>query len=328
MKTIDRRRMLAGVGGLATACLLTNITGAVGQTYPDRAIKLISPYAAGGATDTMARILGQWISDRLGASVVVENKPGGGANIGTESVIRAPADGYTLLLASTANAVNATLFPKLNFNFLQDVVAVGSIGNAFNVLLVHPSMTAKTTAELIAHMRANPGKVTVGLPGNGSPQHMSAELFRSMTGTEPVLVQYRGGSTVLNDLVGGHIQAGFASSISSAGFIEAGTLRALGVTTARRSEAFPDLPSIAEAVAGYEAVNFYGIVAPKGTPDAIVQKLHEAINAGLGDANIKRRLAVLGVVPTPMTPAAFMALMVAETEKWGKVVKASNLKPT
>jgi tripartite-type tricarboxylate transporter receptor subunit TctC len=242
-------------------------------------------------------------------------------------VLRGPADGYNLLLASTANAVNATLFAKLNFNFIKDSTPIGNIGNAFNVLLVHPSLPVKTIGEFIAYQKASPGKVTVGLPGLGSPQHMSAELFKLMTGTEPLFVQYRGGSTVLNDLVGNHVQSGFASSIAAVEFVKAGTLRALGVTTATRSPAFPDVTSLAEAVPGYESINFYGLSAPKGTPTEIVDTLNTVLNAGLADPDLRKKLEVLGIEPKATTPAEFGKLIAAETEKWGKVVTTAGLKP-
>lgn len=326
MPNLSRRALIGGATSSAALSLLPHI--GLGQSYPSRPIKIISPYAAGGATDTMARVMGQWFTERMGAAVVVENKPGGGANIGTESVLKSPADGYTLLLASTANTVNATLFPKLNFNFLRDAIAVGKIGDAFNVLLVHPSTPVTTTADFISLLKSKPGTVTIGLPGNGSPQHMSAELFKLEAAVDPVFVQYRGAPPVINDLVGGHINAGFASSIAAAELIKSGTLRALGVTTARRAEAFPEIPSISEAVPGFEAVNFYGIAAPKGTPDDIVAKLNTVINEGLANEGIKRHLAKIGVFTEPTTPASFAASIAAETEKWGKVVKAANLKPT
>lgn len=327
MSKIDRRRTFQAVVALTLVGLIAGPGSALAQKYPDKSIKLVSPYAAGGATDTTARLIGQWISDKLGASVIVENKPGGGANIGTESVLRSAPDGYTLLLASTANAVNATLFPHLKFKFLDDISPIGNIGNAFNILLVHPSFPAKTTAEFIAHLKANPGKVSLGLPGNGSPQHMSAELFKALTGTAPVFVQYRGGSTVLNDLVGNHVPAGFASSIASVEFAKAGTLRALGVTTGKRSAAFPEIPSLAEAVPGYESINFYGLAAPKGTPAEVIEVLNRTLNAGLADPALKAKLENLGIVPHATTPAEFRQLIAAETDKWGKLVTSAGLKP-
>jgi tripartite-type tricarboxylate transporter receptor subunit TctC len=327
MRMLSRRRMLQFSVSLGCASYVALPGAAFAQKYPEKPIRLVSPYAPGGATDTIARLMGQWISDQLGVSVVVENRPGGGANIGTESVLRSPADGYTLLLASTANAVNATLFPKLGFNFINDVTPIGNIGNAFNILLAHPSLPAKTAAEFVAHLKANPGKVPIGLPGNGSPQHMSAVLFKEMTETQPLFVQYRGGSMVLNDLAGNHVPVGVASSIASAELVRNGTLRALGVTIGKRSAAFPDIPSLAEAVPGYEAINFYGLVAPKGTPANIIETLNRALNAGLADPALSKRLEALGIVLQPTTPDEFKKIIVGETEKWAKVVKAADLKP-
>ncbi len=327
MSKIDRRRTFRAVVALTFAGLFVSPGSALAQKYPDKSIKLVSPYAAGGATDTSARLIGQWISDKLGASVIVENKPGGGANIGTESVLRSAPDGYTLLLASTANAVNASLFTNLKFKFLDDAAPIGNIGNAFNILLVHPSFPPKTTAEFIAHLKSNPNKVSIGLAGNGSPQHMAAELFKAMTGTDPVFVQYRGGSTVLNDLVGNHIPSGVASSIASVEFVKAGTLRALGVTTAKRSDAFPEIPSLAETIPGYDSINFYGLAAPKGTPGDVIETLNRVLNAGLADPGLKKKLENLGIVPHATTPAEFRQLIAIETEKWGKVVTSAGLKP-
>ncbi len=328
MSKPDRRCVVAAIAAFGTAGWISSVQSAHAQKYPDRAIKLVSPYAAGGATDTIARLVGQWISDKLGGvSVIVENRPGGGANIGTENVLRSAPDGYTLLLASTANAVNATLFSHLKFKFLEDAAPIGNIGNAFNILLVHPSFPPKTTAEFITHLKANPGKVSIGLAGNGSPQHMSAELFKAMTGTDPVFVQYRGGSTVLNDLVGNHIPAGIASSIASVEFVKAGTLRALGVTTGKRSDAFPEIPSLSEAVPGYDSINFYGLAAPKGTPADVIDTLNRVLNAGLTDPALKRKLENLGIIPHPTTPAEFRQLIATETDKWRKVVTAAGLKP-
>ena len=297
------------------------------QAYPARPIKVISPYAAGGATDIIARLIGQWLTERLGKPIIVENRPGGATNIGTEAVVRSPADGYTLLLVSTANAVNATLYPKLSFDFMRDIVPVASIGTVANILLVRSSHPAQTIQQFIAHAKANSQKLNLGLPGIGSPQHLSAELFKMMTGTDPLMVQYRGGAPVLNDLIGGHVEASFSSIVASAEYVKAGTLRGLAVTSATRSEVFPDIPSLGEVLSGYEATNFYGIGAPKGVPDDIVQKLNEQINAGLADDKLKAQLALHGITPRPMTPAEFAGLVAAETEKWGKVVKAADLKP-
>jgi tripartite-type tricarboxylate transporter receptor subunit TctC len=302
-------------------------TRAWAQAYPARPIKIISPYAAGGATDIIARLIGQWLTERLGKAIIVENRPGGATNIGTEAVVRSPADGYTLLLVSSANAVNATLYQKLSFNFMRDIAPVANIGSVSNILLVRPSHPAQTIDQFIAHAKANSQKVNLGLPGIGSPQHLSAELFKLMTGTDPLMVQYRGGAPVLNDLIGGHVEASFSSIVASAEYVKAGTLRGLAVTSATRSDVFPDIPALGEILIGYEATNFYGIGAPKGVPDEIVLKLNEQINAGLTDDKLKAHLALHGIAPRAMTPADFAGLVAAETEKWGKIVKAADLKP-
>jgi tripartite-type tricarboxylate transporter receptor subunit TctC len=317
----------------AQAAASTVLAGAIpskpawAQTFPARPIKIISPYAAGGATDIIARLIGQWLTERLGKAIIVENRPGGATNIGTEAVVRSPPDGYTLLLVSSANAVNATLYHKLSFNFMRDIVPVASIGSVPNILLVRPSNPVQTIDQFITHVKANPQKVNLGLPGIGSPQHLSAELFKMMTGTDLLMVQYRGGAPVLNDLIGGHVDASFSSTVASAEYIKAGTLRGLAVTSVMRSDVFPDIPALGEVLPGYEATNFYGIGAPKGVPDDIVVKLNEEINAGLADSKLKAQLALLGVTPRTMAPAEFGALVAAETEKWGKVVKAADLKP-
>lgn len=318
---LNRRATLAG--------LSASVIGgwpAAAQSYPTKPIKLISPYAPAGATDIIARLIGQAMSEKLGQVVIVENKPGAGTNIGTEAVLRAPADGYTLLLASTANAVNATLYSGLKFNFLNETVPVGSIGNLPNVLVVNPSFPAKTLMEFIEHAKKNPGKITMGLPGNGSPQHLSSALFAIMAKIEVLVAQYTGGGPVLKDLIGGHIEANFASSVSSAGHIKQGAIRALAVTSAKRLPNLPDVPSIGEFIPGYEATNFYGISAPKGTPADVVQKLNDALNHALKDSAILAKLDTLGVTPAPMTAAGFGDLLTAETKKWGDVIRGAGIK--
>jgi tripartite-type tricarboxylate transporter receptor subunit TctC len=330
MRHLNRRDFIRK-SAQAAAC--TVLAGSIpsksawAQAYPARPIKIISPYAAGGATDIIARLIGQWLTERLGKAIIVENRPGGATNIGTEAVVRSPPDGYTLLLVSTANAVNATLYPKLSFDFRRDIVPVASIGSVANILLVRPSHPARTIEQFIAHAKANSQKVNLGLPGIGSPQHLSAELFKMMTGSDPLMVQYRGGAPVLNDLIGGHVEASFSSIVASAEYVKAGTLSGLAVTSSTRSEVCPDIPSLGEILSGYEATNFYGIGAPKGVPDDIVLKLNEQINAGLADDKLKAQLALHGITPRAMTPAEFAGLVAAETEKWGKVVKAADLKP-
>ncbi|WP_457930163.1 Bug family tripartite tricarboxylate transporter substrate binding protein [Bosea thiooxidans] len=295
------------------------------QAYPSRPVKLVSPYAAGGATDIIARFIGQWLSEGFNGSFVVENRAGSGSNIGTEAVLRSDPDGYTLLLASTANAVNATLYPKLKFDFLRDSEPVGMIGTLPNVLVVHPSVPAKTLPEFIAYAKANASKLSIGLPGIGSPQHLSAALFQAMTGVDLPFLQYKGGGPVMNDLVGGHVQASFASSAASAEYIRAGTLRGLGVTSAKRLAMLPDLPAIGEVVPGYESTNFYGLSVPKGTPQAIIEILNKQLNAGLANDALVARLAPTGLTPQATTPAEFGTLLRFETEKWNKVIKSAGI---
>jgi tripartite-type tricarboxylate transporter receptor subunit TctC len=327
-KTLDRRKFLQLS---ARAAVLSAIAGpaqhAWAQSYPTRPVRIISPYAPGGATDIIARLIAQWLTERLGKAFIVENRPGGATNIGTEAVVRSAPDGYTLLLASSANAVNATLYQKLSFNFLRDTVPVASIGGVPNIIIVRPQHSAQTVSDFIAYLKANPQKVNFGLPGIGSPQHLSAELFKLMVGVDPVFVQYRGGAPVLNDLIGGHVEASFSSTVASAEYIKSGTLRGLAVTSATRSDAFPDIPALAEVIPGYEATNFYGIAAPKGVPADIVGLLNKEINAGLADSKLKAQLATLGITTHSMTPDEFASHIAAETEKWGKVVKSADLKP-
>lgn len=326
MSTISRRTLLR----LATAATLMPATAlrsgaALAQSYPSRPVKLISPYAAGGATDIIARFVGQWLGERLNGSFFVENRAGSGSNIGTEAALRSDPDGYTLLLASTANAVNATLYPKLKFDFLRDSEPVGMIGTLPNVLVIHPSVPVKTLSEFIAYAKANASKLSVGLPGIGSPQHLSAALFQTMTGLDLPFLQYKGGGPVINDLIGGHVQASFASSASSAEYIRAGKLRGIAVTSAKRLEILPDLPAIGEILPGYEATNFYGLSAPKGTPQPVIEALSKELNAGLANPETVAKLAPTGLTPHAMTPAEFGALITSETEKWRKVIKSAGI---
>ena len=270
--------------------------------------------------------MGQWLPERLGQSFVIENRPGGGNNIGTEAVVRAPADGYTLLMAATPNAVNATLYDKLSFNFLRDIAPVASVIRAPYVIAVNPTVAAKTIPELIAYAKANPGKLSMGSTGTGSGAHMAGELFKMMAGVDMVHVPYRGGGAGLTDLLGGQVQVMFVSTVSSIEHIKTGRLRALAVTTATRSDEMPDIPTVGEFVPGYEASAWFGVGAPKNTPSQIIDKLNEAINAGLADPKIKARLADLGGTPLVGSPAEFGKLIDDETEKWGKVVKFTGIK--
>jgi tripartite-type tricarboxylate transporter receptor subunit TctC len=321
---LPRRRFLHLVAGTAAFPAVSRIARA--QTYPTRPVHLIAPYAAGGPNDITARMIGQWLSERLGQPFVIENRTGAGGNIGTEAVVRAPADGYTLLLVSSSNAVNATLYDKLNFDFIRDIAPVAGIIRVPNVMIVNPSVPAKTVPEFIAYAKANPGKVNMATAGNGSTTHVSGELFKEMTGVNLVVVAYRGGGPALIDLLGGQMQVMFEPTVAALEFIRSGKLRALAVTTATRSEVLPDIPTVSEFVPGYEASQWYGIGAPKDTPPDVVATLNKEINAALADRKLRARLADLGGIPTPMTPADFAKLIADETEKWGKVVRVGNIK--
>jgi tripartite-type tricarboxylate transporter receptor subunit TctC len=322
---LPRRNFLHLAAGAAALPISSRIARA--QAYPARPVRLIVPVAPAGASDITARLMGQWLSERLGQPFIVENRPGANNIIGTEAVVRAPADGYTLLMVGTAQAINATLYDNLNFNFIRDITPVAGIIRTALVVVVHPSFPAKTVPEFIAYAKAHPRKVNMASAGNGSPPHVSGELFKMMTGVDMVHVPYRGGGPALNDLLGGQVQVYFPTTVSSIGFIRAGRLRALAVTTATRSDALSDIPTVGEFLPGYEASAWYGIGVPKNTPAEIVDTLNEAINAGLADPTITARLADLGGVPMPMSPAEFGKFIADETEKWAKVVKFSGAKP-
>jgi tripartite-type tricarboxylate transporter receptor subunit TctC len=320
-----RRQFLRLAAGAAVLPALARAAWA--QSYPVRPVHLIVGFAAGGPNDVTARLIGQFLSERLGQSFIIENRTGAGGNIGTEAVVRAPADGYTLLLATGANAVNASLYDKLSFNFIRDVAPVAGIMRAPNVMVVNPTLPAKTVPEFISYAKANPGKINMATAGNGSAPHISGELFKMMAGIDLVPVAYRGGGPALVDLLAGQMQVMFEPTISTIEYVRAGKLRALAVTSATRSELLPDTPTVGEFLPGYEASQWYGIGAPKGTPAEIVERLNREINAGLADPRLKARLADLGGVPMPMNPAEFGALVAAETEKWGKVIRTANIKP-
>lgn len=296
------------------------------QDYPARPVRWIVPYPPGGATDIQARLLGQWLSERLGQPFVIENRPGGGGNIGTEAVVRAPADGYTLLLVGPPHAINATLYDKLNFNFIRDIAPVAGIMRVPNVMVVNPSVPAKTVLEFITYAKANPGKINMASSGIGSSAHVAGELFKMMTGIDMVHVPYRGNSPALTDLLGGQVQVYFVTTPASIEFIKAGTLRALAVTTAARSDALPAIPTVGDFVPGYESSAWYGVGVPKRTPVEIIDRLNTEINAALADPKIKARLADLGGTPLLGSPADFAKLIADETEKWGKVVRAAGIK--
>jgi len=300
---------------------------ATAQTYPTRPVRLIIGYPPGGSADITARLLGQWLSERLGQPFVIESRPGASTNIATEAVVRAPPDGYTLLLVAPANAINATLYEKLNFNFIGDIAPVAGIIRFPNVMVVNPLVPAKTVPEFIAYAKANPGRLNMASSGNGSTIHVSGELFKMMTGVNMVHVPYRGGAPALTDMISGQVQVMFDNVPTSIEFIRAGKLRALAVTTATRSEVLPDLPTVADFVPGYEASAGYGVGVPKGTPDDIIDKLNKEINAILAEPKPKARLADLGASLLAGSSADFGKLVADETEKWGKVVKFSGAKP-
>jgi tripartite-type tricarboxylate transporter receptor subunit TctC len=321
---LPRRRFLHLAAGAAALPAVSRIARA--QTYPSRPVRLVVPLAPAGASDILARLIGQWLSERLGQQFVIDNRPGGGGNIGTEAVVRAPADGYTLLLAATANAIHAAFYDKLNYNFIRDIAPVAAISRYTFVMVVHPSMPTKTVPEFIAYAKANPGKLNMASPGNGTSPHLVGELFKMMTGVNMIHVPYRGGGPALTDLLGGQVQVYFPGTVASIEYIKAGRLRALAVTTATRSDELPDVPTVGEFVPGYEASGWFGVGAPKGTPVEILDMLNKEINAALADPKMKSRLADLGGTVLPGSPAAFGKLIAEETEKWGNVIRALNIK--
>jgi tripartite-type tricarboxylate transporter receptor subunit TctC len=320
-----RRRFLHRAAG--TAALLAVPRFAWTQTYPSRPVRIIVGFAAGGPNDILARLIGQWLSERLGQPFVIENRPGAGSNIATEAVVRAPPDGYTLLLVGSPNAIDATLYDKLGFNFLRDIAPVASLIRGALVMVVHPSVPAKTLPEFIAYARANPGKLAYGSGGVGGITHISAELFKQQAGLDILHVPYRGIAPALTDLLGGRVQVLFTNPALLIAYIRAGKLRALAITTATRLEALPDIPAVDEFVPGYEASSIFGFGAPRNTPAEIVDRLNKEINAGLADATIKARLADLYGTALGGSPADFGKLLVEETEKWGKVIRAADIRP-
>jgi tripartite-type tricarboxylate transporter receptor subunit TctC len=321
---LARREFLSLAAGAAAMPAVPRIARA--QTYPSRPVRIIVGLAAGGGADIMARLMGQWLSERLGQQFLIENRPGAGSNIATEVVVRAASDGYTLLLVNAPAAINATLYKKLNFNFIRDIVPVASISRVPNVLVVHPSFPATTVPEFIAYASANPGKISMGSPGIGSPPHVAGELFKMMTGIHLVHVPYRGAAPALTDLLGGQVQVLFSTTPASIEYIRAGTVRPLAVTTATRWEGLPDIPMLSDFVPGFEASSWYGIGASRNTPTEIIDRLNKEINAAIADPKIKARLADLGGTVLPGSPSDFQMLIAEETEKWGKVVKFSGAK--
>jgi tripartite-type tricarboxylate transporter receptor subunit TctC len=322
---LSRRRFLEFAAGTAAFSAVAPIAKA--QTYPARPVRLIIGYPPGGSADVTARLMGQWLSERLGQPVVVESRPGAATNIATEAVVRAPPDGYTLLLVAPANAINATLYDRLNFNFIRDIAPVAGIIRFPNVVVVNPSVPVKTIPELISYAKANPGKLNMASSGNGSTIHMSGELFKMMTGINMVHVPYRGGALALTDLIAGQVQVMFDNVPTSAEYIRAGKLRGLAVTSTARSEVLPDLPTVADVLPGYEASAWYGVGVPKNTPAEIIDRINKEINAILADPKSKARLADLGASLLPGSPADFGKVLADETEKWGKVVEFSGAKP-
>jgi tripartite-type tricarboxylate transporter receptor subunit TctC len=304
---------------------LLGASEAAAVEYPVRPVRWIVGYPAGGTTDILARLIGHSLSERLGQQFIIENKPGAGNNIATEAVINSPPDGYTVLLANPANAINATLYQKLSFNFMRDTAPVGGIMRVPNVMEVNPSIPAKTVAEFIAYAKANPGKINWASSGNGTSVHLSGELFKIMTGVELTHVPYRGSAPALTDMISGTVDVMFDNMPSSLPHIQAGKLRALAVTTAQRSDALPDVPIVGETVPGYEASAFFGMSVPKGTPAEIIDKLNREINAALSDATMKAKLAELGGMPIPGSPAEFGKVVAEETDKWAKVIKSGGV---
>jgi tripartite-type tricarboxylate transporter receptor subunit TctC len=319
-----RRDFLHLAAGVVALPVLSRVARA--QTYPSRPVRIVVPVAAGGANDVSARLIGQWLSERLGQQFVIENRPGAGTNVGTEAVIRATADGYTLLISGSTAAINATLSKTLNYNFARDTAPIASVVRVPQLMQVNPSLPEKSVPEFIAYAKANPGKIAMGSGGNGSPAHVIGEYFKLMTGTDLTHVPYRGAAPAVTDLLGGQIQVAFTELATSLGHVKSGNLRALAVTTAARTETLPDVPTLSEFIPGFEASQWVGLVAPKDTPSAIIEKLNTEINAGLADPKLKARFAELGGMVLPGSPDDFGKLIRDETEKWAKVIRAAKIK--
>jgi tripartite-type tricarboxylate transporter receptor subunit TctC len=323
---LPRRKFLHLAAGAAALPAMSGVARA--QAYPSRPVRIVVPFGPGGSGDIVARLIGQWASEQLGQPFIIENRPGAGTNIAVEAVVRAPPDGYTLLLVVTANAVNATLYEHLNFNFIRDIAPVASINTVPFVMLVNPSFPAKTVPEFIAYAKANPGKISMASTGTGLGPHMNGELFKLVAGVDLLHVPYRGGDApALTDLLGGQVQVYFGTVAGSIEHVRAGKLRALAVTTATRLDVLPDIPTVGEFVPGYEAIGWQGFGAPKNTPSEVIDKLNNAINAGLSNPNIKARLVALGSPPLSGTPADFGKFIADQTEKWAKVIKFAGIKP-
>ena len=323
---LPRRQFLHLAAGAAALPAVSRIART--QAYPTRPVRVIVGFPPGGGSDTLARLWGQWLTERLGRPFVIENRPGAAGNIATEAVVRSPPDGYTLLLINSANAVNATLYDNLNFDFIRDISPIRGIGSFAFVMEINPSVPSKTLPEFIAYANANPGKLNMASAGNGSTSHVSGELFKMMAGVEMVHVPYRGSTPALTDLLGGQVQVMFDATPSSLPHIRAGKLRPLGVTTATRLEILPDIPTVGDFVPGYEASSWLGFGAPKNTPAAVVDRLNKEINLALSNSAIKTRLVDLGgLALPPSSPAEFGKLIADDTEKWAKVIRGANIKP-
>jgi tripartite-type tricarboxylate transporter receptor subunit TctC len=325
MKLPHRRQFLHLAAGAAGLPAVSRFASA--QAYPTRPVRIIVPFAAGGGTDITARVIVQWLSERLGQQFVVENRPGGGTNIGTEAAAKAPADGYTLLMVGTSNTINPALYDKLNFDLIRDFAPVGGVIRAPHIVVVNPAMPVKTIPEFIAYAKANSGTVNMASAGNGTAGHMGGELFKMLAGVNMQHVPYRGGGPALLDLIAGQVQIYFAGMPEAIEYVRTGKVRALAVGTAVRAEALPDLPTVGEFLPGYESSIWFGLSAPRNTPPEIIDALNRAINAALSDANVKARYAELGSTVFPTAPADFGNFIAAEIEKWGKVVKFSGVKP-
>jgi tripartite-type tricarboxylate transporter receptor subunit TctC len=324
MKLLHRRQFIHLAAGAAALPAMSRITRA--QADPTRPVRWIVGFPAGGPNDILARLMGQWLSERFGQPFVIENRPGAGTNIATEAVVKAPPDGYTLVSIGPAAAVNASLYEKLNFNFIRDIAPVAGIFRTPLVMEVNPSVPAKTVPEFIAYAKANPGKINMASPGNGSAPHMAGELFKMVAGVNIIHVPYRGEGSALTDLLGGQVQLMFPAPAATVEYVRAGKLRALAVTSSTRWEGLPDIPTMADFVPGYEASVWFGVGAPANTPNEIIDKLNKEINAALADPKIKARLAGLGGVTLRLSPAEFGKLIADETENWGKVIRAANIK--
>jgi len=320
----DRRRFMHLAAGAVALPAITGVARA--DTYPSRAVRIVVGFAAGSTTDTLARLLAPWLTARLGQSFIVENRPGAGANIATDAVVKSAADGYTLLMVAPVAATNGWLYSHLSYDFLRDLAPVAGVVRVPNVLSVNPGLSVKTVPELIAYAKANPGKLSYESAGVGTASHLAGEMFNGMAGVKLQHVPYHGDGPAMIDLMGGQVQVGFATMTASLGHIRAGKLRALAVTTTKRSDALPDIPCVSEFVPGYEASSWFGVAAPKSTPGEIVNKLNREINAGLADDKIKVRLAAMGGMLLTGSPADYRKLIADETEKWGKVIRAAGIK--